>query len=216
MLLLAVLALCSNNLHAFVVVPGSVRAGSTFARVALEPAPTTVLTMTEEAKEATPQTFREAEILGLKCMQQGDYQGALESECDILCCICICIYNREKESIMCGIQTPIRSMIVHYLNEIQEAMCVFFLFSLCFSLYVCFVVSTYLLFICLSLCTYLLLNNLHTHHHSHFLLSFHISLPKSPQITRQQIGCRSHQITLFFPRRWQYRRIRKYPTTQTG
>jgi len=35
----------------------------------------------EEAAQPTPTTFREAEILGLRLMQEGNYEGALEGAC---------------------------------------------------------------------------------------------------------------------------------------
>jgi hypothetical protein len=36
------------------------------------------LTMTGDGEDATPSTFREAEVLGLKLMQQGKYEDALK------------------------------------------------------------------------------------------------------------------------------------------
>lgn len=40
----------------------------------------TALLMTEEPQAAQPTTFREAEVLGLKLMQEGNYEDALKGE----------------------------------------------------------------------------------------------------------------------------------------
>jgi hypothetical protein len=76
-LLLSVFALMLCSVTSFTTTPFGLARPTPAASRREQTAATTTLTMTGTGEEVTPSTFREAEVLGLKFMQEQQYDKAL-------------------------------------------------------------------------------------------------------------------------------------------